>query len=279
MAKNTSPGLAEKALSSAERHGRSLQSVNEKLADLVASLRDQKQRLSTYSQPVAPQQGVPAAERATPRDPAGARDAADETAELASAREALRLRDEEDARLRARLAEIETENRRVGEEFAAIQMQNAELVALYAAVEQLHGAPTRSDVLTAIQEILINVVGSEEFELFETGPGGDRLVPAHGFGVEARKLEPIAVGDGSIGRAAASGRPWVAGEDAGDDPPLAACVPLRIGERLAGAVAIYSFLGHKPAVTDLDRAIFEMLERHAALALHLREPRRAGGAR
>ncbi len=47
-------GTAEKVLSSAQQHGQGLRAVNEKLADLVSSLREQKERLARYSPGGAP---------------------------------------------------------------------------------------------------------------------------------------------------------------------------------------------------------------------------------
>lgn len=277
MTKDRAPGLIEKALTSTERHGRSLKAVNEKLADLVASLRDQKKHLAEYSQTGTP----PGRKENSRMDPSPTmRDLA---AELALAREALEHRDEEQRRLRERLGEIEVENRRVCEEFVAVQEQNAELVSLYAAIERLHGAASRAELLAAIQEIVVNVVGSEELAVFELSPDGRRLVPAIALGVEAGELEEIAVGTGSVGRAAAEGRPYVAGDgrapQQADDPRLTACVPFKIGGRVTGALAIYRLLGHKPALTDFDREIFSLLEKHAALALHFRAPGAPAGAR
>lgn len=278
MTKDQAPGLADKALSAAERHGRSLKAVNEKLADLVASLRDQKQRLAEYSRSGTPQAAGQEEARmdSSPTDKTLAE-------ELVLAREALERRDEEQARLRDRLAEIEAENRRVCDEFVAVQEQNAELVSLYAAIERLHGAPTRTELLAAIQEIVINVIGSEELALFELTPDGRRLAPALAFGIASDRLKEIAVGSGAVGRAAAEGRPYVAGDGGApapaEDPHLTACVPLKLGDKVTGALVIYGLLGHKPALTDFDRELFSLLERHAALALHFRAQERPTGTR
>lgn len=249
-------GLVERARSSAERHGRSLQAVNEKLADLVASLRDQQQRLSVYTRSGAAPAADPAEVRmdSSPREKTLA-------AELALAREALEHREAEHRRLRDRLAEIESENRRLCDEFVAVQEHNAELVSLYAAIEQLHGSRTRTELFTAIQEIVINVVGSEEFALFERAPDG-RLAAAHAYGVDADSLGELELG---------------AGTPLGGD--LAACVTLRVEDRVVGALAIYRLLAHKPSLTVFDRELLQLLERHAALALHHRAPERTAGAR
>jgi GAF domain-containing protein len=275
--KDRPPRLADKALSSTERHGRSLKAVNEKLAELVASLRDHKERLSAYSRSGPP----PATGNEEVEMEATTKETALAT-ELSLAREALNHRHEEQARLRDRLSEIEAENRRVCDEFVAVQEQNADLVALYAAIEQLHGAATRADVIRAIQEVVINMVGSEEFALFELTPDGRRLAPVLAFGVSSGP-EEIEVGCGTVGHAAAAGSPYVAAAGGAVAPPGAppptACVPLKVGDRVTGALVIYTLLAHKPALTDFDHELFSLLERHAALALHFRAPERPAGAR
>jgi len=276
MTKNDVPGLAEKALSSAERHGRSLKVANQKLAELVASLRDQKQRLVEYSQSAAPPEAGGKVEAPMDSGPTERTLAA----ELALAREALQQHQQKQDRLRDHLAEIESENRRLCDDYVAVQEQNAALVGLYAAIERLHGALDRNEVFTAIQEIVVNVVGSEELALFDLTPDGRRLAPAHTFGIDADRLKEIAVGSGAVGRAAVEGRVYVAGEDGAkafpEDPHLTACIPLKLGDRVTGALAIYRLLDHKPALTDFDRELFALLERHAALALHFRPPERPG---
>jgi GAF domain len=278
MTKDRVPGLGEKALASAELHGRSLKAVNAKLADLVASLREQRERLSGYTRSGAPRA---ISEDEVRMDPSSMD--MTEGAELALARVALQHRDEEQARLRDRIAEIEAENRRVCDEFVAVQEQNAGLVGLYAAIERLHGAPTRSEVLAAIQEIVINLVGSEELALFELTSDGRRLAPALAFGIDRGGLKEIAVGSGTVGRTVAEGKAYVAGDEGAladpEDRHVTACIPLKVGDKATGALAIYGLLGHKHSLTDLDLEIFSLLERHAALALHFRSPEHPTGAR
>ena len=198
---NHPPGPVEKALTSSQRHGQSLRAVNEKLADLVASLRDQQKRLVEFSHSGAP----PASRGEAPV----ASDLPQRTmaAELALACEALEHRRQQEERIRARLAEIQEENRRLCDDYVAVQKQNSDLASLYAAVERLHGAAERPEVLAAIQEIVVDMVGSEELALFELTPDGRRLAPAHAFGIDPDDLREIEVGAATVGQAAASAGP------------------------------------------------------------------------
>jgi GAF domain-containing protein len=261
-------GTAEKVLSSAHQHGQGLRAVNEKLADLVSSLRDQKERLARYSHAGAP----PASDGAGVSPAAGGPPEATPAAELALAREAVQQARRQHEEIQGRLAGIQEENDRLCHEYAAMQQQNSDLVFLFAAVQRLYGAADRADVLAAIQEIVANLVGSEELAVFELSSDGSRLVPAHAFGLEAPEPREIAVGSGTVGRVAADGVPFVAVGTASappDPPHLTACIPLELGGRVAGALAIYRLLEHKRSLGDLDLELLALLRKHAAAALRV----------
>lgn len=267
-------GTVEKVLSSSQQHGEGLRAVKDKLADLVSSLRDQKERLARYSPAAVDGSGATAA-ASFESAPA---------AELTLAREALEQARRRDEDIRERLAAIQRDNERLCHEYAAVQQQNSDLAFLFAAVQRLYGAVDRDDVLGAIQEIVANLLGSEELAVFELSSDGSRLVPAHAFGLEPAEARDVAVGSGTVGRVAAEGVPFVAadGDLAPPDPPhLTACVPLELGGRVAGALAVYRLLAHKSALGDLDRELLALLTKHAATALRvaaLREATTAGNS-
>lgn len=255
--------------------GRDLQQVNEKLRELISSLRTEKVRLSEAR--LAPPAPAPAE---APAPAAVDLEKKRLAAELALAREAVEHATAERARLRDRLAEIEAEHQRVSDDYVAVEERHSELAQLFVALERLHGAPTRAEVLTALQEIVINVVGTEELALLEVR--GDTLVLAHAFGVAPDPLRAIPLGEGAIGRTARTGKLYVAGRDGAPDDAdrdLTACVPLRVGDRVTAVLAIFRLLGHKPGLDASDQAVFDLLSAHAGLALHLRaQAERAGAA-
>ncbi|BDG04254.1 GAF domain-containing protein [Anaeromyxobacter oryzae] len=257
---------------SAEKPGRDLQKVNERLRELVASLRTEKDRLSE-SRAVAAATPVPATMPAAAAPDPAAVDLEKKRllAELALAREAVDHATAERERLRERLAEIEAENQRICDEYVQVEEKSAEVAQLFVALDRLHGAVSRADVLTALQEIVINLIGTEEFAVFEVR--GDRLVVVRSFGVDPEPIREIALGAGAIGRAAATGTLYVAGREgkpAPEDRDLTAVVPLKVDGRVHGAVAIFRLLGHKPVLGDSDQAVFDLLSTHAGIALHLR---------
>lgn len=274
---------ATDAAASSERHGRDLKAVNEKLRELTASLKVDRQRHAADARPAAapstpartpPPVAAPSAPAAHAPDPVDL-EKKRLAAELALAREAVSQATEERERLRARLAEIEQENQKVCDEYVAIQERSTELAQLYVALERIHSGLTRAETLAAVQEVVINVVGSEELAIFERR--GDKLVLLQSFGVDPEPWRELAADRGAIGRAAA-GAFYVAGRADAPGPGeenLTAAVPLRVGDRIVGAIAIFRLLGHKPVLGEIDHALFDLLANHAGLALHLRAARDA----
>jgi hypothetical protein len=261
---------ASDATSSSERHGRDLKQVNEKLRELMASLKNERERLSAEGRA----HGAAAASPTPNPAPVGPDPVDLEkkrlVAELALAREAVAHANEERERLRARLAEIEAENQRVADEYVAIQEKSTELAQLYVALERIHGGLTRAETLAALQEIVINVVGSEELAVFERR--ADRLALVQSFGIDPEPWRDQAADRGALG-AASGGKLYVAGREVAPAPgeeDLTACIPLRVGKDVVGVVAIFRLLGHKPVLGEVDHALFELIASHAGVALHLR---------
>jgi GAF domain-containing protein len=273
MANERSPKAADAALH-AQTAGRDLQKVNEKLRDLISSLKSEKERLADVRSAVTPASFPAPAERSAAAPDVEKKQLA---AELALAREAVEHAHAERERLRDRLAEIERENRRISDEYVTVQTQSSELAQLYVALDRLHSGLAREDAIAAIQEIVINVIGSEEFAVLERR--GDALALVRAFGVDPEPLRTVPLGAGAIGRAAATGRLFVAGRDGTPDPAdadLSACIPLRVGDRVWGVLALFRLLGHKPSFAETDQAVFELLATHAGVALHFRPVAAAG---
>ncbi len=168
--------------------------------------------------------------------------------------------------LRLRLEDIQKENRRFAEEFQRIEQQSSNLANLYVASYQLHSSIDRPTVLRTIQEIVINLIGSEEVAIFEDdGSGLYRL--ASSTGIEGPHLRAFRIGEGTIG--ARLGESVFVSDGPSDDESPTACVPLRVGESTIGAIVVFRLLPHKPALEEVDHELFDLLAVHAATALQL----------
>lgn len=179
----------------------------------------------------------------------------------------------EQERLNRRLAEIEAENRRFSERYLEIEQQSANLANLYVASYRLHGTLNREEVLSVIQEIIINMVGSEELGVFEVNPERSVLSLVSSHGVEAGLYDTVPIGSGVIGRVALTGEAYLPTKVNGfrklaSEENLTACIPLKIDGIVTGAIAVFSLLQQKKGLDALDHELFDLLATHAATALY-----------
>ena len=170
----------------------------------------------------------------------------------------------EQARTLELIGVADTGARQFEQRFVEVERQNSNLAALYAASYQLHATVRRSEVLVAIQEIVINLVGSEELAVLGFGQRGDDLLPLVSVGVAPAQLAGLSCDGGLLGRALASGRPEVSGPGSS----VTACIPLLVGCRPIAVIAIFGLLPQKPALDPLDLELFNLLATHAANALY-----------
>lgn len=120
------------------------------------------------------------------------------------------------------------------------QQQLHDLMNLHVASCRLQESLALEEVLTAIQEILINMIGSEKFGILRPrDDSGLKLVSA--FGLE---------GDPGLERPTAS-------------------IPLTVGDEVQGVIVIFELLPHKEGLGDLDYQLFDLLSSEAARALYL----------
>ena len=156
---------------------------------------------------------------------------------------------------------------------AELEQQNTNLANLYVASHQLNGTLERRRVLDSIQEIVINLIGSEEVAIFELDEQGKNLVLISSFGCQNKSLRSIPVGIGLIGRAMASGQTYLRDHTEPDaflvaEENLTACVPVSLDNTPIGAIAIFRLLGQKAGLQPVDHELLDILGKHAATALY-----------
>lgn len=168
--------------------------------------------------------------------------------------------------LDSKFQEVEAENKDFAQRYVEVEEQNESLANLYVASHRLHSTLDSSEVVECIKEILLNMIGSEDFGLFVVDDETGEVVRSGYEGETASGPDKarFALGEGLEGVAALGGEP-VFGEVTGEG--LCACVPLKIKERVVGVIAIYSLLSHKKGLSVLDHKLLELLAGHAASAL------------
>lgn len=177
------------------------------------------------------------------------------------------------SRLREQLPRLTVENHRLSPRLDALEDQGAGLVELYISTRRLTQATDRCDALDAIQEIIISVVGCEEYAILQADADGVGLELVASLGIDATHLDGASAE--VIVRVMESGTPFFAparhaltGELAETSDVVTACVPLcASGGRVVGAIVLYRLLPHKPALDRLDRSLLELLSVEAGRSL------------
>lgn len=184
-------------------------------------------------------------------------------AELRFTRDELVSRDQKEQQLHEKLTVIRSESETYLKQFSQLEQHNTNLANLYVATYQLHGTLDRETVLEAIQEIVVNLVGSEDFGILERNAdtGEFDLVAAVG-----PKGRAISVDDRLVQSALTSGHSYISPTPASDETP--ACIPLALDGEVVGVIVIRGLLPHKTAFEPLDQELFDLLASHAAAALY-----------
>jgi hypothetical protein len=181
-----------------------------------------------------------------------------------------RAREAAQSTLLERISDMEATNREFTERCLEVEQLNANLANLYVASYRLHGSLERAEVLDTVREILANLIGTEHFVVFERERSSSALRAVAAFGVEVASAAPLSLDEPGLGAFIAAGVPYISSHapEPPGLPPVAACVPLRVGGRVIGAIVVYEMLAHKAAIEDGDVELFNLLATHAATALY-----------
>jgi len=238
--KDSQGGYVHKVRNDTRKYIEDLLNENERLRALVSSLEDQSSAIGSLRKQV----------------------------ELL--RQELEQNKNEETRLKKHLAETQAENRRFSEQYIEVEQENSNLANLYVASYRLHGTLDRGQVLEVIQEIVINLIGSEEMAIFEMEQDNEALRLISSFGVNPEPLKLVSLGRGAIGTSAESGEIaiWSPADSPEGEQGLTACVPLKLDGRVTGAIAVFGLLPQKQDLGSLDRELFDLLATHAATAMY-----------
>jgi transcriptional regulator with GAF, ATPase, and Fis domain len=178
-------------------------------------------------------------------------------------------------RLEHELAELHAVQQRFVEGYLAVEDQNSTLATLYVACQRLHSSLDRAEVLLAVREIMMNLIGCEEYALFSTVPGG-LLRCVDSYGMHPDECEKVCLSTEVLWRVLQIGQPYLsspgdAARRSGVEARISACIPLKMDGTVTGAIALFRLLPQKLGLQKLDQELFQLLENHLALALHSAE--------
>lgn len=169
-----------------------------------------------------------------------------------------------------RVTQVEAENLDFANRYVEIEAENNSLANLYIATYQLHSTLDFRDVLRIVSEIIINLIGGEEFALFLLDENTATLQAVVAEGIDAGELPTYPLGTGMPGKVARSGENFFASALDGASPSLdapLACIPLKIKQRVIGVIAVYKLFLQKSRFAEIDYELFTLLAGHAATAI------------
>lgn len=178
----------------------------------------------------------------------------------------------------AKLMAVKTENRQFVERYVEIEEENNRLANLYVASYQLHSTLDPAEVMKAIIEIVINLIGAELFCIYVCDDENGTLEAVAAEGRPVSDFPKLPTAEGFVGESVSTGRvmsrdrvPERESRKAPIGDPLVS-IPLCLQERRLGAIAIHRLLQQKEhGFTALDHEMFTLLAGHASTALFAAE--------
>jgi len=195
---------------------------------------------------------------------------AEESPDSAELKKKIAVLEQEKEEILGQIKVVEEENHNFANRYVEIEEENNMLANLYIASYQLHSTLDFKEVLKIILEIVINLIGAEEFGVLLLDEKTNRLEPVASEGLVTSELPSVAVGKGIIGESVDSGENYfietMDGYERDFEKPIV-CIPLKIKEHVIGVIAIYKLLTQKDEFNDVDYELFTLLAGHAATAV------------
>ena len=146
---------------------------------------------------------------------------------------------------------------------------HTQLGNIYVSASQLSSTLSRIDVVTIVQEIVTNLIGSEAVGIFELE--GAELVLKSRYGIGRDRAAAVDPENELISGVLESLKSFFS-EDGGPGPDrlpeLTACVPLRAGDAPVGLITVFELLPQKQCLTQTDRDLLEVLGTLGGYALY-----------
>jgi len=167
--------------------------------------------------------------------------------------------------LERRFQEVEAENHEFASRYVAVSHENENLANLYVASYRLHSTMDPNEVAAIITEIMIELVGAEEFGLLLIDDLTSELTPITVEGTLHDYPAHILVGEGPIGKTVREGSAYYVSEPQPGSP--LAVIPLQIKGHAVGAIVIMKMLHGKTDFDGIAKELLGLLAGVAATAL------------
>lgn len=197
---------------------------------------------------------------------------ASEGPEIENLKDTISHLEEEKTALINRYKAVENENKDFAARYLEVEDENNNLANLYVASYQLHSTLDFTEVLTIVVEIIINLIGTDEFGVMLIDETTNELSFVASEGIDNIKNKKIKIGDGIIGNVVKTGESYFEQDlenfvPKSDMHPIV-CIPLKIKDYIIGIIAIFSLMEQKnKKLTKIDHELLSMLAGHSATAI------------
>lgn len=164
--------------------------------------------------------------------------------------------------------EIEKENKDFANRYLEVQAQNDNLLNLYVSSYQLHSTLDPSEVVKVIEEIILNLIGAEQYFVCMVDERKKYPTIVVGEGphgpIRGQTLKKI---DRTLNKVLQEGVAFFCTDNEKDTIHLA-CTPLKVKDDVVGAISITKLMAQKKeGLTAIDHELLSLLSDHAATAL------------
>ena len=179
---------------------------------------------------------------------------------------------EEGDRLRAQLERLIAANQNLSALLLTSDARSGVLLKLLVTVRSLIESRDASSALEGVCDILVNVVGTSDFVMYSLDAETDALVPIAGEGASFEIASPVGMAGSWLGDVVRTGEVLVTlGRSRSTYrrrmSNVAAVVPLKVLDRVVGAIVIARVLAHRDLLDVCDRDILGLLGAYAATAI------------
>jgi hypothetical protein len=139
----------------------------------------------------------------------------------------------------------------------------AHLTRMAVASALLHDSDEESESLHNLLDLLVNLIGTEQIGVWRLSAEGLELRASQGITTE--RWHRVPDDQGPLGRAVARGEIVIEADPPDGGPTV--CIPLLVGRRAVGVVAVFRLLPHRGRLGPRDADVFRMISQQAGFAL------------
>ena len=180
-------------------------------------------------------------------------------------------------RLRCQVEQMVTTNHNLSALLLSTDARSGETLKLLVSVRALIESRDAAAAIAGLQDILVNVVGAADFFIYGLDHEEDALVPIAGSGPSFNPVHKLPLSGTWLGDVVRAGQVLIAPARSNAVPlrgiTTSAVVPLKVLDRVLGAIIIADVLPHRESLDRCDREVLGLLGAYAATAIIAAERR------